>query len=142
MSTAYAANGNRPADQSLVVVRVEDAIVPRLAGRAGVVYESPPQSRAQTIALVQMLVGMAVSRWETRRAAGSPPLPAGVGSSHCHRLRVDERRLRPVPGRYWRAEGTVRALSNRARGRVQAVVQTSTHMLRWHRAVYSRLTIV
>ena len=57
MSTAYAANGNRPADQSLVVVRVEDAIDPRLAGRAGVVYESPPQSRAQAIALVQMLVG-------------------------------------------------------------------------------------
>ena len=56
MSTAYAANGNRPADQSLVVVRVEDAIDPRLAGRAGVVYESPPQSRAQAIALVQMLV--------------------------------------------------------------------------------------
>ena len=58
MSGAYAVNGNRcAAEQTLVVVRVEDAIDPRLTGRAGVVYESPPQSRGQAIALVQLLLG-------------------------------------------------------------------------------------
>jgi hypothetical protein len=44
-------------DRGLVVVRVEDAVDPVLAGRAGITYESPPQPQAQAMELVQLLVG-------------------------------------------------------------------------------------
>lgn len=58
MNAAEAVNGNRlAAEEPLVVVRVEDAIDPRLTGRAGMVYESPPQPRGQAITLVRLLVG-------------------------------------------------------------------------------------
>ena len=47
------ATGERPA----VVVRVEETISPALAGREGVVYESPPLPRAHALALVRLLIG-------------------------------------------------------------------------------------
>jgi len=53
-------NGNGRAAgavEALVVVRVEEAIDPALAGRQGAAYESPPQSREQAMALVRLLLG-------------------------------------------------------------------------------------
>ena len=44
---------------SRVTVRVEDAIDATLTGRAGRVYESPPQTREQAMALVRLLLGHA-----------------------------------------------------------------------------------
>ena len=46
-----------PVDWPLVVVRVEDAIDSRLAGHVGGVYESPPQTHEQALALVALLLG-------------------------------------------------------------------------------------
>lgn len=43
--------------ERLVVVRVEDAIEPKLAARSGAVYESPPQPREKAIVLVALLLG-------------------------------------------------------------------------------------
>jgi hypothetical protein len=45
------------ADEALVMVRVEDAIDPRLTARVGAVYESPPQPREQAMTLVRLLIG-------------------------------------------------------------------------------------
>lgn len=51
------------ATEALVVVRVEDSVVPALTGRAPGVYESPPQPRERAMALVRLLLG----------TAGEPP---------------------------------------------------------------------
>ena len=40
-----------------MVIRVEDEIEPRLSAGRGVSYESPPQPRAQAMALVRLLLG-------------------------------------------------------------------------------------
>jgi hypothetical protein len=42
---------------ALVVVRIEDAVDPALTGRAGGVYESPPQPRERAMTLVRLLLG-------------------------------------------------------------------------------------
>jgi hypothetical protein len=52
------ANGAGATD-ALVVVRVEDSVVPALTGRAGGVYESPPQPRERAMVLVRLLLGTA-----------------------------------------------------------------------------------
>jgi hypothetical protein len=44
-------------DGSAVVVHVEETISPALAGREGVVYESPPLPRTEALALVRVLIG-------------------------------------------------------------------------------------
>jgi hypothetical protein len=70
------ANGRAIATaEPLVVVRVEDAINPTLAGRAGAKYQSPPQSREQALALVWLLLGCASAtqrrwRWVVPIAGG------------------------------------------------------------------------
>ena len=57
MSTDAAAADDVPArGAAQVVVRVEDSIEAALTGRAGAVYESPPQSREQAMALVRLLL--------------------------------------------------------------------------------------
>jgi hypothetical protein len=43
--------------ERLVVVRVEDAIEPKLTARTGASYESPPQTREQAMTLVRLLLG-------------------------------------------------------------------------------------
>ena len=61
---------------SLVVVRVEDAIDPRLSGLTGAAYRSPPQTPRQAMTLVGLLVGgdghrsNGESRWVTAIAGG------------------------------------------------------------------------
>ena len=55
--TAPSDHYDMPVDSPLVVVRVEDAIDSRLAGHAGGVYESPPQTHEQALALVALLLG-------------------------------------------------------------------------------------
>jgi hypothetical protein len=60
MTPADAAREPMPAEVPLVVVRVEDAIDSRLAGHSGAVYESPPQTREQALALVELLLGCRV----------------------------------------------------------------------------------
>ena len=40
-----------------MVVRVEDAIEPKLTARTGASYESPPQPREQAMMLVRLLLG-------------------------------------------------------------------------------------
>lgn len=58
MTTNGDGNGRAAgAVEALVVVRVEEAIDPALAGREGAAYESPPQSREQALALVRLLLG-------------------------------------------------------------------------------------
>ena len=71
------ANGRAIATaEPLVVVRVEDAIDPTLAGRAGASYESPPQSHEHALALVWLLLGCAIEppngdkRWVAPIAGG------------------------------------------------------------------------
>jgi hypothetical protein len=60
----------------LVVVRVEDAIEPRLAARTGATYQSPPQPRGQAMTLVRLLLGCAgepvdgAARWVVAIAGG------------------------------------------------------------------------
>jgi hypothetical protein len=54
-----AASGAIATAEPLVVVRVEDAIDPTLAGRAGASYQSPPQPCEQALALVRLLLGCA-----------------------------------------------------------------------------------
>ena len=44
-------------DGPTVVVHVEEAISPALAGHEGVVYESPPLPRTEALALVRVLIG-------------------------------------------------------------------------------------
>jgi hypothetical protein len=72
-------NGNGRAGfpaERLVVVRVEDAVEPRLTARAGASYESPPQTRAQAMTLVRLLLGRAggpdgdCERWTAPIAGG------------------------------------------------------------------------
>jgi hypothetical protein len=63
------------AGERLVVVRVEDAVDPRLTARAGLVYQSPPQPREQAMALVRLLVGRTEpangsDRWAAAIAGG------------------------------------------------------------------------
>lgn len=76
---SHEANGNGRAGDvpgRLVVVRVEDAIEPRLTARVGASYESPPQPREQAMTLVRLLLGRATaldgehSRWTTPIAGG------------------------------------------------------------------------
>ena len=43
--------------QGLVIVRVEDAINPTLAGRGDISYHSPPQPRDEALDLVRLLLG-------------------------------------------------------------------------------------
>jgi hypothetical protein len=64
------ANGNGRAGESfarLVVVRVEDTIEPELAGHTGGSYESPPQTHAQAMALVRLLLGRAAADGDGER---------------------------------------------------------------------------
>lgn len=61
--------------EALVVVRVEDAIDPRLTAREGAAYESPPQPREQAMMLVRLLIGRAEptnggDRWAAPIAGG------------------------------------------------------------------------
>jgi hypothetical protein len=61
--------------ERLMVVRVEDAIEPRLTDRTGASYESPPQARQQAMALVCLLLGRATEPdgevgWWTAPIAG------------------------------------------------------------------------
>jgi hypothetical protein len=69
------ANGAGATD-ALVVVRVEDSVVPALTGRAGGVYESPPQPRERAMVLVRLLLGCAIEppngdkRWVAPIAGG------------------------------------------------------------------------
>jgi hypothetical protein len=70
-------NGHaRELRERLVVVRVEDAIEPRLTARTGVSYESPPQPREQAMTLVRLLLGCAdgpaghSQRWTAPIAGG------------------------------------------------------------------------
>jgi len=72
-------NGNGRADfppDRLVVVRVEDAVEPRLTARAAASYESPPQTREQAMTLVYLLLGCAADpageceRWTAPIAGG------------------------------------------------------------------------
>jgi hypothetical protein len=59
-----------------VVVRVEEAIEPRLTPRSGASYESPPQTREQALTLVRLLLGWAEDpagdqeRWTAPIAGG------------------------------------------------------------------------
>ena len=46
-----------PEGAPLVFVRVEDSVDPRLTGRPGGVYESPPQTRQRAMSLVHLLLG-------------------------------------------------------------------------------------
>jgi hypothetical protein len=72
-------NGDRlvgePIEQ-LVVVRVHDAIEPKLTARIGASYESPPQTREQAMTLVRLLLGCAgdpdgdEKRWSAPIAGG------------------------------------------------------------------------
>ena len=55
-------HNDAPVDGPLVVIRVEDAIDSRLAGHVGRVYESPPQTREQALALIELLLGGRVDR--------------------------------------------------------------------------------
>jgi hypothetical protein len=61
---------------ALVVVRVEDAVNPALAGHEGCSYESPPQQREQALTLVSLLLGCPGqpmnrgSRWTCPLAGG------------------------------------------------------------------------
>jgi hypothetical protein len=70
-------NGHaHPGVSSLVIVRVEDSIDPRLTGRTGGVYQSPPQSPEQAMELVRLLLGWPSghpdghARWTTAVAGG------------------------------------------------------------------------
>jgi hypothetical protein len=60
----------------LAVVRVEDAIEPKLAARTGATYQSPPQPREQAMTLVRLLLGCAgephngLARWCVPIAGG------------------------------------------------------------------------
>jgi hypothetical protein len=73
------ANGNRPTaagPDALVVVRVDDAVNPILAGHAGCSYASPPQPRDQALTLAGLLLGCPVEPVD----GGSPwtcPLAGG-----------------------------------------------------------------
>ena len=76
---SHETNGNgRVGDvrERLVVVRVEDAIEPKLTARTGASYESPPQTREQAMTLVRLLLGCAigpdgqVGRWTAPIAGG------------------------------------------------------------------------
>jgi hypothetical protein len=76
---------------SLVIVRVQDAVDSRLTGRSGGLYESPPQTPEQAMALVRLLAGgeshegNGESRWVTaiaggRRTVTVEPAPIAAGS--------------------------------------------------------------
>ena len=76
---SHETNGNgrvRDVPGRLVVVRVEDAIEPKLTARTGASYESPPQPREQAMTLVRLLLGCAidpdgdVARWTAPIAGG------------------------------------------------------------------------
>jgi hypothetical protein len=64
------------AREPLKVVRVEDAVEPKLAARTDAVYESPPQPRQQAMVLVTLLLGHigearnGDGRWVTPTAGG------------------------------------------------------------------------
>jgi hypothetical protein len=77
MSTDPKGNGHvEQVSQRLVVVRVEDAIEPKLTARSGASYESPPQPREQAMTLVRLLLGCAADpdgaalRWTAPIAGG------------------------------------------------------------------------
>jgi hypothetical protein len=59
-----------------VVVRVQDAIEPKLTARIGASYESPPQTREQAMTLVRLVLGRALDpdvdgdRWTAPIAGG------------------------------------------------------------------------
>ena len=77
MSSEHNGNGRvEDGRERLVIVRVEDAIEPRLTARTGTSYESPPQPREQAMTLVRLLLGCAidpdgaVARWTAPIAGG------------------------------------------------------------------------
>ena len=58
MSHGHNGDGRIPGfPERLVVVRVEDAIEPKLTARDGASYESPPQTRERAMTLVRLLLG-------------------------------------------------------------------------------------
>jgi hypothetical protein len=68
-------NGNgRVGDGSerLVVVRVVDAIKPKLTARTGASYESPPQTREQAMTLVRLLLGRSGQSADTEQRWTAP----------------------------------------------------------------------
>ena len=66
----------------LVVVHVRDQVNRTLAGHDGREYTSPPQHRADALALVALLLGRpAEPRTNTSRPAGAGRLPAGNARS-------------------------------------------------------------
>jgi hypothetical protein len=76
MSRQANTNGGEtgPADR-FVVVRVEDANEPTLAGHPGGSYQSPPQSHEQGMALVRLLLGGAIDPECNRQ--WTAPIPGG-----------------------------------------------------------------
>ena len=81
-------NGQAGVPERLVVVRVEDAIEPKLTARTGASYESPPQPREQAMMLVRLLLGCDSSPAGESLEHRSP---AGAGRSCCARSTVRER---------------------------------------------------
>ena len=59
-----------------MIVRVEDSIDPRLTGRSGWAYQTPPETPEEAMALVRLLLGghghppNGESRWVTAIAGG------------------------------------------------------------------------
>jgi hypothetical protein len=59
-----------------VVVHVEETVTPALVGRDGLEYQSPPQPRAEALALVRLLLGRGAApkehevRWRCPIAGG------------------------------------------------------------------------
>jgi hypothetical protein len=77
MSHGHNGDGRIPGfPERLVVVRVEDAIEPKLTARDGASYESPPQTRERAMTLVRLLLGCALDpdvdsdRWTAPIAGG------------------------------------------------------------------------
>jgi hypothetical protein len=131
LSTAEAVNGNGfAAREPLVVVRVEDAIDPRLARRRAWCTRARRNRAGRRQRWCSCWWAMPASPPEMRRAAGSPPSSADDGSSHCHQPRTRAAPETGGPTRAGRLTRRIRTLSKRRTYHVQAVVQTSKHMFR------------
>jgi hypothetical protein len=75
MSQQAGGNGHTGELGRLVIVRVEDTVEPRLTEHNGGRYQSPPQTREQAMALVQLLLGRApdangTQKWSAAIAGG------------------------------------------------------------------------